>query len=106
MPPWTPPEDFRSACHVSSKEQYDEMYKRSIEHPEGFWGDIANQFHWEKKVGSAVPAICADHGGRCHSACDTPVTPLRCRSCPESVLLGEEGALLCWRSVLTMEAKA
>jgi acetyl-CoA synthetase len=24
------------------------MYKRSIEDPSGFWGDIAKQFHWEK----------------------------------------------------------
>jgi Acetyl-coenzyme A synthetase N-terminus len=47
---WTPPEELRKACHISSKEQYDEMYKRSIDDPEGFWGDIANQFHWEKKV--------------------------------------------------------
>ena len=47
---WTPPEELRQACHISSKEQYDKMYKRSIDDPEGFWGDIANQFHWEKKV--------------------------------------------------------
>lgn len=50
VPPWTPPEELAKACHVSSREQYDEMYKRSIEDPEGFWGDIANEFHWEKKV--------------------------------------------------------
>lgn len=50
MANWTPPEELRKACHISSKEQYDEMYKRSIDDPEGFWGDIANQFHWEKKV--------------------------------------------------------
>ncbi len=50
MPPFTAPEEFRKACQVSSREQYDEMYKRSIEDPEGFWGDIANDFHWEKKA--------------------------------------------------------
>ena len=50
VPPFTAPEEFRKACHVGSREQYDEMYKRSIEDPEGFWGDIADQFHWEKKV--------------------------------------------------------
>jgi hypothetical protein len=31
--------------------QYDEMYKRSIEDPNGFWSDIAKEFHWEKQVG-------------------------------------------------------
>jgi hypothetical protein len=30
--------------------QYDEMYKRSIEDPNGFWGDIAKEFYWEKQV--------------------------------------------------------
>eukprot|EP00798_Chlamydomonas_sp_ICE-L_P004794 gene4794-34552_t len=34
---------------VKSKEQYTEMYNRSIKDPAGFWGDIATQFHWEKK---------------------------------------------------------
>lgn len=33
--------------HVS---QYMALYKRSIEDPAGFWADIAEQFHWEKKV--------------------------------------------------------
>ena len=56
---WTPPEELRQACHISSKEQYDEMYKRSIDDPEGFWGDIANQFHWEKKVLIAPQCPCA-----------------------------------------------
>ena len=38
------------------------MYKRSIDDPEGFWGDIASQFHWETKVQlrpSAVAIRCA-----------------------------------------------
>lgn len=50
VPPFTAPEEFCKACHVSSREQFDQMYKRSIEDPEGFWGDIANEFHWEKKA--------------------------------------------------------
>jgi len=29
--------------------QYDEMYKRSVEDPDGFWGDIASTFFWKKK---------------------------------------------------------
>ncbi len=27
---------------------YDEAYKRSIEDPEGFWGEVARDIHWEK----------------------------------------------------------
>ncbi|KAF6258777.1 acetyl-CoA synthetase [Scenedesmus sp. NREL 46B-D3] len=34
---------------VENKKQYDEMYKRSIEDPNGFWGDIAKEFYWEKQ---------------------------------------------------------
>jgi len=50
VPNFTPPAELREACLVSSRGQYDEMYKRSIDDPEGFWGEIADQFHWEKKV--------------------------------------------------------
>jgi hypothetical protein len=35
--------------------QYDEMYKRSIEDPNGFWGDIAKEFYWEKQVRMRQP---------------------------------------------------
>mmetsp|Transcript_8924 Transcript_8924/g.26779 ORF Transcript_8924/g.26779 Transcript_8924/m.26779 type:complete len:721 (-) Transcript_8924:858-3020(-) len=49
VPNFTPPAELREACLVSSRGQYDEMYKRSIDDPEGFWGEIADQFHWEKK---------------------------------------------------------
>eukprot|EP00051_Salpingoeca_urceolata_P029331 m.489590 g.489590 ORF g.489590 m.489590 type:complete len:673 (-) comp26904_c0_seq1:368-2386(-) len=34
-------------AHVSSLAEYNRMYTRSLEDPEGFWGDIAKQFHWE-----------------------------------------------------------
>ena len=33
---------------ISSLEQYHADYKRSVEDPEGFWGDIASQFYWRK----------------------------------------------------------
>jgi hypothetical protein len=31
------------------------MYARSIEDPDGFWAEIASEFHWDKKVG--VPGV-------------------------------------------------
>ncbi len=47
---WYPPsEEFAKNAHVSSREQYDEMYKRSIEDPEGFWGEMAEELDWFKK---------------------------------------------------------
>ncbi len=44
-----PPTDFAAAAHLSSYDQYKEMYDRSIADPDGFWAEIASDFHWEKK---------------------------------------------------------
>lgn len=35
-------------------DQYQEMYKRSIDDPAGFWSEIASEFHWKKKWDSEV----------------------------------------------------
>ncbi len=35
---------------LASREDYDAMYKRSIEDPAAFWGDIAKGYHWEQPV--------------------------------------------------------
>lgn len=42
-----PDQKLARAAYVSSFQQYEEMYKESIEKPEVFWGNIAKQFHWE-----------------------------------------------------------
>ncbi len=34
---------------ITSFEQYQEVYKKSIENPELFWSEIADTFHWKKK---------------------------------------------------------
>lgn len=44
-----PPASFVERAYIKSRKQYEEMYKRSVEDPEGFWGEIASQFHWFKK---------------------------------------------------------
>jgi len=33
---------------IKSLEQYHQVYKQSIEHPEEFWGEIASYFRWKK----------------------------------------------------------
>jgi len=45
---FSPPESFSQKARVSSMEAYKEMYDRSISDPEGFWGEIAKEFHWEQ----------------------------------------------------------
>jgi acetyl-CoA synthetase len=45
-----PSPEFVRQAYIKSFEQYQEMYKRSIEQPEAFWGEIAERdFYWQKK---------------------------------------------------------
>ena len=34
---------------IRSREQYDSVYKKSIEDPEGFWADVAGAFQWHRR---------------------------------------------------------
>ena len=34
---------------IRSLEQYVSTYKKSVENPEQFWGDVAENFYWRKK---------------------------------------------------------
>lgn len=44
---YQPNPEISKESYVSSFEQYQELYKESIENPQGFWGKISKQFHWE-----------------------------------------------------------
>ncbi len=39
---------------VSTFEEYQEAYQKSVENPEAFWEEIANTFHWRKKWDKVV----------------------------------------------------
>ncbi|QNI36286.1 acetate--CoA ligase [Edaphobacter sp. 4G125] len=41
-----PSEEFRSKAHISSLEQYEQMYRRSVEKPEEFWAEAASELEW------------------------------------------------------------
>ena len=41
-----PPAAFAAAARVGSRETYREMHERSVEDPEGFWGEIARELPW------------------------------------------------------------
>lgn len=45
---FAPSSEFSASAHITSREHYDEIYKRSIEDPEGFWAEIASELHWFK----------------------------------------------------------
>jgi len=44
-----PSPEFAQRAHIKSFEQYQAMYRRSIEDPAGFWGEIAQEFYWQQK---------------------------------------------------------
>jgi len=44
-----PPDKMSRSTHVKSTDQYREMYKRSLEDPDGFWSEVADEFYWDKK---------------------------------------------------------
>ncbi len=43
------PDKFRDKAWVKSMEEYKAMYKKSIDDPEAFWGEVANDFTWFEK---------------------------------------------------------
>jgi acetyl-CoA synthetase len=45
-----PSEEFSRKAHIKSMGEYEKIYKRSVEDPEGFWGEMAEkQLTWYKK---------------------------------------------------------
>ena len=43
------PEHFRRQAHIKSLEDYERIYRESVEQPDKFWGRIADELHWFKK---------------------------------------------------------
>jgi len=43
------PDEYRKNAWVKTIDEYKEMYNRSIEKPDEFWTEMAEQFYWEKK---------------------------------------------------------
>ena len=41
-----PTEEFRSKAHVKSLDQYEQMYRHSVEKPEEFWAEAASELEW------------------------------------------------------------
>jgi len=43
-----PPPEFSAKAHIKSLEEYEALYKKSIEDPESFWAGVARELHWFK----------------------------------------------------------
>jgi acetyl-CoA synthetase len=46
---FAPSAEFAAKAHVKSAAQYEEMYRRSVEQPEEFWGEAAGELEWFAK---------------------------------------------------------
>ncbi|MBI5187607.1 MAG: acetate--CoA ligase [Nitrospirae bacterium] len=44
-----PPRDFQEKAYVKSIEEYERLYKQSLDDPEGFWANMAEDISWFKK---------------------------------------------------------
>ena len=43
-----PPPEFSAKAHIKSLEEYEALYKQSIDDPEKFWAGVAKELHWFK----------------------------------------------------------
>lgn len=48
-----PPAELAASAYVSSMEQYEQMYQRSVEDPDAFWLEQAEMLHWFRKPTTA-----------------------------------------------------
>jgi acetyl-CoA synthetase len=44
-----PPPEFTRTARIQSQEEYQKLYRESIDQPEQFWGRMAEELHWFKK---------------------------------------------------------
>jgi len=42
-----PPQEVVGRAWIADMAQYQSMYQKSINDPEGFWGEVAKDFHWQ-----------------------------------------------------------
>ena len=43
---YAPSETFQEQAHIGSEEEYEAMWQRSVDDPEGFWGECAERIDW------------------------------------------------------------
>ena len=81
---YPPPEAFRERARVRSRAEYDALYRRSVDDPEGFWAEQAGRLAWAepftavKNTSFAPGAVSVRwfEGGRlnaCHNCVDRHV---------------------------------
>ena len=49
---FAPSAEFSQQAQIKSLEEYEALYKESVEQPEKFWGRAAEELHWFWKSGT------------------------------------------------------
>jgi acetyl-CoA synthetase len=72
-----PPAEFSARAHVKSEAEYEALYRRSVEDPEGFWAEAAGELEWftpwERVLDWEAPRARWFVGGKlnlCHNCVD------------------------------------
>src|ERR1700756_4863687 len=52
------PPEFAQKAHVKNLEEYERLYKESVDDPDGFWSRVANELHWFKKWDKVLEWNC------------------------------------------------
>jgi acetyl-CoA synthetase len=55
-----PPKSYVEKSYVQSYEEYLTRYKKSIENPAEFWGDIADELVWQKRLSTVIDGHMPD----------------------------------------------
>ena len=51
---FAPPATFAAQAHISSRQQYEAMWKRAKDDPAGFWGEMAENLDWFRRWDSVL----------------------------------------------------
>jgi len=46
---FNPPEELKRSAYIKSLDEYKRIYQRSVDDPEAFWGELAEQLDWYRK---------------------------------------------------------
>ena len=44
-----PAESFSKSAHIGSMEEYQALYRQSLDDPEAYWSEVAGELQWFKK---------------------------------------------------------
>ena len=80
-----PPADFAAKAWIGSEAEYQRLYRRSVEDPEGFWAEAASELEWfqpwSKVIDGEGPSTKWFVGGRLnlsHNCLDRHAKSSRC----------------------------